>query len=128
MGFVGLFQIMKVMTYTEIRILLANDSDVGREWWVDKFISTKDNSKEILWIGGYTLDNTIIAENSKGEKIEVFPDKTPLCVTFLGAILIQDLETLEKYWKDRIQIYEELKRNNKIMSIAKPPSTTFIGC
>ena len=117
------------MTYTEIRIVLEKHPDVGRNWWVDKFISTKDKPNDILWIGGYnTWKKTIGAENSRGEEVEVYYDETPLCVTFLGAIRIDNVKDLEYHWKNRIKIHEELKKNNKIMSIAKPPFTSFVGC
>lgn len=118
----------KIMTYTQIRSVLENDKDCGREWWVDKFISTKEKPNDILWIGGYGSNNTIYAENSKGEEVEIFYDETPLCVTFLGAIRIDSIKVLEHYWRNRIAIHEQIKRDKGVMSSARPPFTTFVEC
>lgn len=123
------FQNNNNMTYTEIRIVLDKFQDIGRNWWVDDFISTKDKPNDILWIGGYNIwKKTIYAENSKGEEVEIYYDETPLCVTFLGAIRIDNVADLEYHWKNRIKIYDELKRFGKIMSISRPPFTSFVSC
>lgn len=117
------------MTYTEIRTVLDKFQDIGRNWWVDDFISTKDKPNDILWIGGYDIwKKTIYAKNSKGEEVEIYYDETPLCVTFLGAIRIDNVADLEYHWKNRIKIYDELKRFGKIMSVSRPPFTSFVSC
>ena len=117
------------MTYTEIRKLLSKYPDIGREWWVTKFISTADKPNDILWIGGgNSWNKTTGATNSRNEDITIYDDKTQLCVTFLGYQKIYDIDMLEDYWLNRIKIHDELKKGNKIMLNTKPPFTSFVGC
>ena len=117
------------MTYNEIMVVLGKYPDCGRDWWVDKFISTKEKPNDILWVGGGNYwEKTISCTNSRNEEIEILEFETPLCVTFLGAIRIDNVKDLEDYWKNRIKVHDELKMKGKIMSIARPPFTSFVGC
>lgn len=117
------------MTYKQILKLLSQYSDCGREWWVTKFISTKEKPNDILWIDdiNYSLDETTCGYNSKNEEITIKDDETELCVTFLGVIRIDTIEELKKAWIKRISIYENLKKNNNLTPKVTPPFTTFIG-
>lgn len=117
------------MTYIQILKLLSEYPDCGRQWWVTKFISTKEKPNDILWIGGGNYWNkTTCAYNSENEEITIKDNETELCVMFLGAIRIGTIEELKQTWINRISIHENLKKNNKVMSQSKPPFTTFIGC
>lgn len=117
------------MTYNDIRLLLSQFPDVGREWWVMKFISTMDKPNDMLWIGGGNYWNkTIGASNSRNEDITIYEDETQLCVTFLGYYRIDNINDLTYYWKNRIKIHDELKKDNKVMSISKPIFTSFVEC
>ena len=102
------------MTLKDIRIVVQTFPYPCHQWMVYDHIVLADKPNERLWIGGGgtcwidgTWKDTTSATDKDNNRITIIDKETPLCVNFLGKMMIDNKEDLKKAWLNREKLYQQ---------------------